>query len=947
MTNKVTIYIDGKAYQVDEDNNLLAGVLANRLNLPYFCWHPKLGSVGACRQCAVTVYQDENDQRGRIAMACTTPVTDGMRISMDDKSSSEFREQIIAAMMTNHPHDCPVCAEGGECHLQDMTVMTKHTQRKYTGKKRTFNNQYLGELVGHEMNRCITCYRCVRFYQDYAGGSDFGCFGSKNQVYFGRQQEGMLESEFSGNLIEICPTGVFTNKPFSGHYARKWDLKSSPSICGFCSAGCNTTIGERYGSVRRVLNRYNERLNGYFLCDRGRFGLQFVNNKSRIKTAKLLKKFYQQPVAPLTIAKVFSHFRNKNWLGIGSGRASVEANTLLKSIVGAEHFNTGWSKEHIAMARVHQSAMNVAHIPTLSEVEQADWIFIVGEDIQQSHPRFALSVRQALRQKEAELAQQMGVPKWQEGAVNVIGQQRKLPLYSLQFSPTKLDDVCCNNLICKPSRMNDLMAYFASILPTGEGEGKYVPSKKLSDAENAYLAELITSFLQAKSPLFISGWGIGNADLMQSFVDIISAADVRKSNGDDKFGVHQLILAPNANDTGLLHLLDKHSCPLERQLDKVNYDGIIVLENELAFLPDTERKLLTQDSRTLIVLEHTRSMVSEIADVVLPVSPVSEYDGHFANYRAELQRFYTAVAPRNNIQPSWFWLCVLSEFCGEQPFGAVPETLKQLHDLARESIPAWPFKQVIDVETNLVAQETHRVSGRTAKQANVNVHEAQTPTGVNVFHPSMEGKGSYGELSQPFVWSPGWNANQSALLFASQASPQPETLDFHNVEQDELATTSENEVYQFNGIAAVYNMAQWQKMEWQSSQTLDLAIRAGVFVLYIPVDDFQSHWRKGQWLKLIVQRVGTEEELSVPVQIVPEQRLAAGHYCSQVEWLCPASWYQFISLTDLNEGELEVFKSTLTEQMTKLKAQQQEVLAKLKSDDQFIPIHFSQGEQRD
>ncbi|MFB1014469.1 MAG: 2Fe-2S iron-sulfur cluster-binding protein, partial [Alteromonadaceae bacterium] len=123
-SKQVTIYIDDVAHQVNPDNNLLAGVLSEKINLPYFCWHPSMGSVGACRQCAVTQFQDKNDSRGRLVMSCMTPVTEGMRISLKDNSSEKFREQVIGAMMTNHPHDCPVCAEGGECHLQDMTVMT-------------------------------------------------------------------------------------------------------------------------------------------------------------------------------------------------------------------------------------------------------------------------------------------------------------------------------------------------------------------------------------------------------------------------------------------------------------------------------------------------------------------------------------------------------------------------------------------------------------------------------------------------------------------------------------------------------------------------------------------------------------------------------------------------------------------------------------------------------
>ena len=129
--------------------------------------------------------------------------------------------------MLNHPHDCPVCAEGGECHLQDMTVMVGHRDRHYRGRKNTHRNQYLGPLINHEMNRCITCYRCTRYYRDYAGGTDLAAMASHDHVYFGRHQEGVLQSEFAGNLVEVCPTGVFTDKtlvtttPASGTCSRR------------------------------------------------------------------------------------------------------------------------------------------------------------------------------------------------------------------------------------------------------------------------------------------------------------------------------------------------------------------------------------------------------------------------------------------------------------------------------------------------------------------------------------------------------------------------------------------------------------------------------------------------------------------------------------------------------------------------------------------------------
>ena len=283
----ITIFVDNKPHQVSPDQNLLQACLTLGFDLPYFCWHPALHAVGACRQCAVKQFKDEHDQRGRIVMSCMTPVTEGMRISVDDPEAKAFRKGVIEWLMLNHPHDCPVCDEGGECHLQDMTVMTGHAHRRSRFRKRTHRNQDLGPFINHEMNRCIQCYRCVRYYRDYAGGRDLNVFAAHDHVYFGRHEDGVLESEFSGNLVEVCPTGVFTDKTLKEHYTRKWDLQTAPSLCVHCSLGCNTIPGERYGTLRRVRTRYNGEVNGYFLCDRGRFGYEFVNSGKRIRKALL------------------------------------------------------------------------------------------------------------------------------------------------------------------------------------------------------------------------------------------------------------------------------------------------------------------------------------------------------------------------------------------------------------------------------------------------------------------------------------------------------------------------------------------------------------------------------------------------------------------------------------------------------------------------------------
>ncbi|MEX1237874.1 MAG: 2Fe-2S iron-sulfur cluster-binding protein, partial [Pseudomonadales bacterium] len=137
-----TVFVDGEPIVLETSDNLLEALLAKGVDLPYFCWHPAMGSVGACRQCAVVQFRDESDTQGRIVMSCMTPVTEGARFSVDADNARNFRTSVIENLMINHPHDCPVCEEGGECHLQDMTVMAGHRDRKYRGRKTTFRNQY-------------------------------------------------------------------------------------------------------------------------------------------------------------------------------------------------------------------------------------------------------------------------------------------------------------------------------------------------------------------------------------------------------------------------------------------------------------------------------------------------------------------------------------------------------------------------------------------------------------------------------------------------------------------------------------------------------------------------------------------------------------------------------------------------------------------------------------
>ncbi len=450
------IYIDDIEYDVKEGKNLLEICLSLGLDLPYFCWHPELDSIGACRQCAVIKFKDENDDKGKLAMACLEPVSENMRISVDAERAKNFRAHNIEVLMVNHPHDCPVCDEGGECHLQDMTVMTGHNYRRYRFNKRTHNNQYLGPFINHEMNRCIQCYRCVRFYKDYAGGKDLDVFGAHDDLYFGRYEPGTLESEFSGNLVEICPTGVFTDKTLKKHYTRKWDLTSAPSVCHNCSLGCNILASERYGSIRRILSRYNGAVNGYFLCDRGRFGYEYVNSEKRFK-APLKKQnntFVQQDINE-ALSEIKSLLTPGKVTGIGSPKASLESNFMLQQLVGKENFYAGVAGTEGKLIKKVTDLIKSGNIytPSLNEVKEYDVVLVLGEDVTNTAPMLALNLRQAAKNQPAEQARKIDIPEWNDTSTREVIQEKRGPFFIAATHSTKLDDIATQTAHAHPENI--------------------------------------------------------------------------------------------------------------------------------------------------------------------------------------------------------------------------------------------------------------------------------------------------------------------------------------------------------------------------------------------------------------------------------------------------------------------------------------------------------------
>ena len=774
MFTMATIHVDGKEYDVNGADNLLQACLSLGLDIPYFCWHPALGSVGACRQCAVKQFQNAEDTRGRLVMSCMTPASDGTFISIDDGEAKEFRESVVEWLMTNHPHDCPVCEEGGNCHLQDMTVMTGHSFRRYRFTKRTHQNQDLGPFISHEMNRCIACYRCVRYYKDYADGKDLGVYGAHDNVYFGRPEEGTLESEFSGNLVEICPTGVFTDKTHSERYNRKWDMQFAPSICQQCSVGCNTSPGERYGELRRIENRYNGTVNHYFLCDRGRFGYGYVNRKDRPRHPALLRgNDWVTLNAEQAVNAAADVLRQaKRVIGIGSPRASVESNFALRELVGAENFSTGMPAGEQARLELMLKILRESGIytPSLREMESYDAVLVLGEDLTQVGARVALSVRQAVKGKAREMAAAQKVADWQIAAILNIGQHAKHPLFVTNVDETRLDDIAAWSYRAPVEDQARLGFAIASALDES--------APVVSDFDSSLsgkLAVVVQALAGAKKPLIISGTHSGSTAMIEAAANVAKALKARGA----EVGITLLAGAANSMGLGLMggNTLDS---ALE-QLSSGEADTVVVLENDLyRHAPKAQVDAALANATNVIVVDHQRTATLEKAGLVLSTASFAESDGTSINHEGRAQRFFQVYDPAyydNSIVmlESWRWLHSLhSTLESRHPdwtqldhvIDAVVAKLPQLKGI-KEAAPDASFR----IRGQKLARSPNRSSGRTAARANISVHEPRQPQDRDsMFAFSMEGNNqpSAPRSQIPFAWAPGWNSPQAWNKFQAE-----------------------------------------------------------------------------------------------------------------------------------------------------------------------------------
>jgi NADH-quinone oxidoreductase subunit G len=646
------LIIDNREVTVPEGTNVLEAARALDIVIPHFCYHEALGAVGSCRLCAMKFVAGPVSG---VQMACMIEAQDGMVVSTLDDEAIELRSHVIEWAMTSHPHDCPVCDEGGECQLQDMTVAGGHSLRRYRGKKQTYNNQDLGPFIQQEMNRCITCYRCVRTYRDYCGGSDFGVFGSRNRVCFGRFREGRLESPFSGNLVDVCPTGVFTNKTFR-FKSRIWDLQEAPSICPHCSLGCSTIPGGRYRQLQRVRAGVNRQTNGFFICDRGRFGYDHANHPDRPRQARADGKYVSIgtaiTAAERRIREIADRHGPDSIAFLGSSRASLEANALLglwAARIGSKNLLFEAHRERDRATRILAARLGDRSC-SLAELQQSDLLLVVGADPLAEGPLAALAIRQAARSG---------------GRVLVI-------------DPRPVEMPCrYEHLPVDPARLPEILQALAA------GETGALP-----EMERSVLQPLFQELEDAAAPVLLGG-----VDLLGSLgINLLLDAAEALSSAERRVGVMALLGGPNSYGGALLTKTPQDFDALIDAIQEGTIKGLVCLESDPYRDPFDPARAQTALGHLdlLVALDCTPGLAAHRADIFLPSRVVAEMDGSFVNNEGRLQAFRQVFEPGLPIRETGAGGHPPREFSIDTP-GAAPA-------------PAWQIlAQVLGIRDDLLA----------------------------------------------------------------------------------------------------------------------------------------------------------------------------------------------------------------------------------------------------
>ncbi len=631
----VEIELDGKKVEVVEGSMVMHAAEKAGTYIPHFCYHKKLSIAANCRMCLVDV-----EKAPKPMPACATPVTQGMIVRTKSDKAIKAQKSVMEFLLINHPLDCPICDQGGECQLQDLAVGYGASSSRYEEEKRVVFHKDVGPLISmEEMSRCIHCTRCVRFGQEVAGVMELGMSHrgehSEIETFVGHS----VDSELSGNMIDICPVGALTSKPFR-YQARTWELSRRKSVSPHDSTGANLIVQVKNNKVMRVVPLENEAVNECWIADRDRFSYEALDSQDRL-TQPMIKhggewKTVDWQTALEYVAKSFKHIQAEHGASsIGalvSPHSTVEELYLAGSLVrGLGSDNIDYRLRHAEFAKSEGVHWLGTSIESLTQLQR---VLVVGTNLRKDHPLFAQRIRQAVRHG---------------AAVNAITSKalfKNADAWALRVA---------NAVVTEASAWGQALADVAAAIAAEKGvtapaagqataQAQAIAKSLLGGERKAVLlGNAAAHHAQASSLLALANWIAAQTGATVGYL----------TEAANTVGAQWVKAQPQA---GGLHA---------GQMLAGDLKAVILLNTEPEFDSAAGKKAPEGLSKvdTVVTLSPFKTNLA-FSDVLLPIAPFTETSGSFANAEGRLQSFHAVVKPLGDTRPAWKVLRVLGNLLG-------------------------------------------------------------------------------------------------------------------------------------------------------------------------------------------------------------------------------------------------------------------------------------------
>jgi NADH-quinone oxidoreductase subunit G len=701
---KVHLEIDGKKLEAEVGSMIIEVADKADIAVPRFCYHKKLSVAANCRMCMVDVAS-----LAKAVPACATPVADGMVINTKSDKAVNAQKSVMEFLLINHPLDCPVCDQGGECELQDLSVGYGEDVSRFTEGKRVVNDKNLGPLIATDMTRCIHCTRCVRFGQEVVGIREMGATGRGEHVEIGTYIEGAVESEVSANIIDLCPVGALTAKP-SRFKARAWELKQSSSIAPHDCLGSNIYIHHRNGEIIRVVPKENEAINEVWLSDRDRFSYQALTEGERLLQPKIkIDGEWQTTDWQTALNHVMTEMKriiggsNGEAFGalVGSSVTTEESYLLQQLIRGVGCNNIDFRMRRRDFSGDGRGSVRSGMNFPMASLDEMDATLLIAGDIRHEQPLTALRVR-----KSTGFGQVMAINPF-DGEYNFrLSEELQPPAHQLaqEFASVLVAADKINPDILNAEAKEWLNGIEANQI-------HHNIAKNLINAENACI--LMGVFVQEHPQAEVLNW------LAESLAAVTTSSWGYMTQGCNAAGNKIAGAVPMQSAAGGKAAAGKNA----KQMINEGLKGYFLLNCE----PDVESvwsdKALANLNAAECVIALTPfadGRVADYATVMLPIAACYETSGTYINVEGTWQSFSAAVKAKGEARPGWKVLRVLANLF--EISGFEYESSQQVIDELREK-----FEAVSEVRiTRKVPPPLMQVSEQEATRESLGLYEVDS-----------------------------------------------------------------------------------------------------------------------------------------------------------------------------------------------------------------------------